>query len=221
MSIPLAQRGRAGRGETPLPVAICFIAFRMWDDARCCYAVVLDTRAHPHMADALLEVPAILDIEASGFGAGSYPIEVGYVFADASSYCTLIRPASSWTHWDAKAEAMHRISRDTLLRHGRDPSEVARELNQRLDGKVLYTDGWGNDFVWLGRLFDEAALIPRFRVESLRGLLSDAEAANWHATKERVEAETPSSRHRASADAQVLQRALLRVKGMQARGASA
>lgn len=116
---------------------------------------------------------------------------------------------------------MHGISRDTLMRHGRDPAAVARELNQRLNGKVLYSDGWGNDFVWLGKLFDEADLIPRFRVESLRSLLNDAEAANWHATKESVEADTRSSRHRPSTDAQVLQRALLRVKGMQERGAPA
>jgi hypothetical protein len=159
------------------------------------------------------EAPAILDIEASGFGAGSYPIEIGYVSGDGRSYCTLIRPAATWTHWDPSAEAMHGISRETLLRFGRDPAELARELNERLDGKVLYSDGWGNDFAWVGKLFDEAGVTPRFRIESLRSLLNDAEAAQWHAIKERVAADAHSTRHRASTDAQVLQRALLRVKG--------
>jgi len=161
------------------------------------------------------EVPAVLDVEASGFGAGSYPIEIGYIASDGTSYCTLIRPAPSWTHWDPGAEAMHGISRETLMRYGRAPAEVARELNARLSGEVLYSDGWGNDFVWLGKLFDEAGLVPRFRVESLRSLLTDAEAASWHATKDDVAADTRSTRHRASADALVLQRALVRVKGIE------
>ncbi len=167
------------------------------------------------VAHAGTEVPAILDIEASGFGAGSYPIEIGYVSGDGSSYCTLIRPAPGWTHWDPKAQAMHGISRELLLRHGREVKDVARDLNERLDGKVVYSDGWGNDFVWLSKLYDEAGLIPRFRVESLRSLLNDAEAGRWHAAKDSVAADLPSSRHRASTDAQLLQHALMRVKGMQ------
>jgi len=77
----------------------------------CRHAVVLDTWAYPHMT-AAAEVHAILDVEASGFGAGSYPIEVGYVFGDGRSYCTLIRPVSSWTHWDAKAKARNRLRID-------------------------------------------------------------------------------------------------------------
>jgi hypothetical protein len=170
-----------------------------------------------HVADVANEVPTILDVEASGFGAGSYPIEIGYVSGDGSSYCTLIRPAPGWKHWDPAAEAMHGLSRETLIRHGREVSDVARDLNQRLDGKTLYSDGWGNDFGWLGKLFDEAGLVPRFRVESLRSLLNDAEAARWHEIKDSVAADLLSSRHRASTDAQVLQRALLRVKGMQGR----
>ena len=84
----------------------------------------------------------------------------------------------------------------------------------RLNGQVVYSDGWGNDFAWLGLLFEEADLVPRFRVESLRSLLTDDEAAGWHAAKNAVAAEIGSSRHRASGDAQVLRQALLRVKGM-------
>ena len=31
------------------------------------------------------EAPAVLDIEASGFGRGSYPIEVGFVLANGEA----------------------------------------------------------------------------------------------------------------------------------------
>lgn len=79
-----------------------------------------------------LHRPCILDIEASGFGASSDPIEVGHVLADGRSRCTLIRPREGWTHWDPRAEALHGISRETLLRHGRPVAEVARTLNADL-----------------------------------------------------------------------------------------
>ena len=159
-----------------------------------------------------LLVPPILDVEASGFGAGSYPIEVGYVLGDGTAYCTLIQPAASWTHWDPAAEAVHGIAREILQHRGRAAPEVARELNARLRGQTVYSDAWGNDLVWLGKLFDEAGLVPIFRLDSLRSLLTDKEAAAWHAAKDAVLAETPSGRHRASRDADVLRRALLRVK---------
>ena len=51
-------------------------------------------------------VPACLDMEASGFGRHSYPIEVGFVLGDGQSWCTLIRPAADWTHWDPAAERL-------------------------------------------------------------------------------------------------------------------
>jgi hypothetical protein len=171
--------------------------------------------------DPSAAIPTILDVEASGFGRGGYPIEVGYVLGDGSAHCTLIRPAPDWTHWDPAAESIHGISQDVLAKRGRDIAEVARELNDRLRGQVVYSDGWANDYAWLGRLFAEANVLPRFKVESLRRLLSDAEAAQWHAAKDAVAAEMPTNRHRASGDAQLLQRALLRIKGMQPpRGAS-
>ncbi len=157
-------------------------------------------------------LPPILDVEASGFGAGSYPIEVGYVLGDGTAYCTLIKPAASWTHWDPEAEAVHGIPREVLQHRGRAAPEVATELNTRLRGQTVYSDAWGNDLVWLGKLFDEAGLVPSFRLDTLRGLLTDREAAAWHAAKDAVLAETPSGRHRASRDADVLRRALLRVR---------
>jgi hypothetical protein len=157
-------------------------------------------------------VPTILDIEASGFGPGSYPIEVGYVLGDGIAYCTLIRPAPDWTHWDPSAEAMHGIRRGLLERQGRPVSEVAHDLNVRLRGQTVYSDAWGNDLAWLGKLFDAAELIPAFRLESVRSLLTDAEAAAWHAAKDAELAQTRSNRHRASRDADVLRRALMRVK---------
>lgn len=150
-------------------------------------------------------LPTIIDLEASGFGRGSYPIEVGFVPADGHTYCSLILPAPHWRHWDDAAQAVHQITRDTLMLHGRPASDVARTLNQRLRGQTVYSDGWANDYSWLGLLFDEADITPAFKLDNLRALLNDRQADGWQACKERVIAELRQPRHRASNDARVLQ----------------
>lgn len=159
-----------------------------------------------------LGAPAILDIEASGFGRDSYPIEVGYALSDGSTYCSLIRPAPSWTHWDPAAERVHHVSRATLAQHGRDPLIVAEHLNDALHGQTLYCDGWGHDFSWLAALYEVADRVPAFRLDDLRTLLSDREAAHWHVVKQQVATELRLQRHRASADAKLLQMTLLRLR---------
>lgn len=157
--------------------------------------------------------PAVLDVEASGFGRNSYPIEIGFVLADGHSYCTLIRPESHWTHWDASAEAAHHIARALLLVRGRPVQEVARALNQQLHGLTVYSDGWANDYSWLGLLFDAADMHPTFKLDNLRALLTDAQADQWHTVKAEISRERGAQRHRASADARLLQLTLLRLRG--------
>lgn len=161
--------------------------------------------------------PAILDMEASGFGKNSYPIEVGYVLPDGQAFCTLIRPASGWTHWDASAEALHGISRERMIERGRTVGEVATHLNEHLAGLTVYSDGWANDYSWLAALFDAADQQPAFRLDNLRALLHEDEAARWHDTKESVMREMHLQRHRASSDARLLQLTIMRLREKTAR----
>ncbi|MDO9314884.1 MAG: hypothetical protein Q7T97_10110 [Burkholderiaceae bacterium] len=156
--------------------------------------------------------PIVLDIEASGFGRDSYPIEIGYVLPDGGSYCTLVRPEANWTHWDPEAQRLHHIARATAVQHGRPPIDIARHLNYALFGQTVYSDGWANDYSWLGTLFDAAELSPSFHIENLRALLSEAEAENWHAIKDQVSRELNLRRHRASSDARLLQMTLMRLR---------
>lgn len=159
-----------------------------------------------------MQLPAILDIEASGFGRGSYPIEVGFVASDGALFCGLVRPEPDWQHWDATAEALHGISRALLLRHGHPARWMAEQINQRLRGQTVYCDGWGVDYPWLSRLYDAADLQPNFRLDDLRRLLSEDEAQRWHAVADAVRRRQHLTRHRASSDARVLQLALAEVK---------
>ncbi len=168
-----------------------------------------------------MDTPAFIDVEASSLGTRGYPIEVGLITSEGSMYCTLILPPDDWSKldplvWDAAAESVHGISRAILQNHGKPLPEVARELNRVAQGLTLFSDAWGNDYPWLARLFDAAELPMRFHVESSRSLLSDAEAGRWSAAKQQVIAELNLRRHRASSDAKILQRTLLRIKAEQA-----
>ena len=159
-----------------------------------------------------LRAPAILDVEASGFGRGSYPIEVGFVEPSGTVFCSLIQPEPDWQHWDPSAELVHGISRDILRQHGKPPAWVAAQINQRLAGQTVYCDAWAHDYPWLARLFDSVDMVPAFHLQDLRCLLSEAEAACWHVVREQVRDELQLVRHRASSDARVLQTAWLRLK---------
>jgi hypothetical protein len=158
------------------------------------------------------KIPVIIDFEASGFGAGSYPIEVGYADERGGTWCSLIKPQEDWRHWDASAAGIHHISRDTLIQHGKSCALVATQLNGLLRGQIIYTDGWAHDYVWMARLFDAANTWPQFRLEDLRCILSPEQQDNWHVIKAAVQRELATARHRASLDARVLQLTWLRTR---------
>ena len=159
----------------------------------------------------ITHIPAVLDIEASGFGRHSYPIEVGCVLPDGTSFCSLVRPEPDWVHWDPEAEKLHQISRELTVKVGRSALEVAHLLNTHLRGLTVYSDGWANDFTWISALFEAVDLSPYFKLENLRSLLSEDEAARWHGVKQQVADELGLQRHRASNDARVLQCTLQRL----------
>lgn len=150
-----------------------------------------------------------IDVEASGLGIGSYPIEVGVAMADTSMHCTLIRPEDDWTHWDAEAEVLHGITREILLVNGKSILKVAMLLNEWLDGQTIYSDAWGNDSCWLGLLFERASLQQRFTIDSVASLLSQDQMKLWHSKKLEVTKRMDLKRHRASSDALILQKTLL------------
>jgi hypothetical protein len=156
--------------------------------------------------------PLIVDVEASGFGGTSYPIEVGVALDDGHKYCTLVHPQPDWTHWDAEAERVHRISRDLLETYGRSARDVAETLNELLATRTVYTDGWVVDKPWLATLFHSARVEMRFRVSPLEMILTESQMEQWHGEKARVLASLDLSRHRASHDAWVIQETYSRTR---------
>lgn len=149
--------------------------------------------------------PSIIDVEASGFGSDSYPIEIGVVLTSGRRYCSLILPATEWIHWDSGAAEIHGITRAILERYGRPVTEVGKALNALLAGITVYSDAWAVDMRWITRLFYTAGLHQRFTVSALENILTEDQMNIWHQTKNRVLAGENLKRHRASTDAFIIQ----------------
>ncbi|MED5326260.1 MAG: exonuclease domain-containing protein, partial [Pseudomonadota bacterium] len=150
-------------------------------------------------------LPTIIDIEASGFGAASYPIEIGIVRYDGAKWCKLLRPFDSWVHWDRKAESLHGITQQMLQTRGEDPRKVCIELNHLLGNTVVYSDGWVVDNPWLIKLYAAAQIEMSFTCRALEYILSEAQMNQWHDVKNRLARQLDVKRHRASSDALVIQ----------------
>lgn len=161
-----------------------------------------------------LTQPLIIDIEASGLGSGSYPIEIGLALEPGNHYCRLVQPAESWNHWDEQAESVHQISRDTLLKHGRPITEVARDMNRLLEGKFVYSDAWGLDNTWIIELFATAGIRQNFTVSPLEIILTEDQIDIWFRTRDIVMDELGLRRHRACNDAWILQETYIRTLAM-------
>ena len=157
-----------------------------------------------------ITIPLFIDLEASGFGRGSYPIEVGVADENQKVMSLLIKPEENWTHWDPSAAAIHGISRDVLFDAGVDAKDVAISLNEKFSGKKLYTDGWSFDSSWLGLLFNEVGMFQRFRLETVTKILSQEQLEIWDKTKKEVGDEMNYTRHRASVDAEILQKTYIK-----------
>lgn len=114
---------------------------------------------------------SIIDIEASGLGPESYPIEIAAYNGVELSYSVLINPdtAEDWSHWDYIAEEdIHGISREFLQEHGEDAFLTVIRMNKVLDGQVLYSDALDSDLFWVRRLYEQVLDRPMtFEMKSI------------------------------------------------------
>lgn len=97
-------------------------------------------------------LPIILDCEASGLDAGSYPIEIGIAYENGEQESFLLKPEADWTHWDIKAEAVHGIKREELVT-GKSSYEAILLLNSQLMDCTVYSDCVDYDATWIDRLY--------------------------------------------------------------------
>lgn len=156
--------------------------------------------------------PTIIDIEASGFGFNSFPIEVGIVKSDGGRYCSLVKPEEDWTYWSQEAEDLHGIKKEILIEKGKRSVQIASEINTFLNGETCYSDAWVHDKAWLNKLFHAARIKMEFTFSPLESLMTEQQHAIWDKQKLLTTAELQLARHRASTDAYIIQRTFLESK---------
>ena len=150
---------------------------------------------------------AVLDIEASGFGPQSYPIEVGVAIITTpakpvGTWSSLIQPTEEWLssgHWSPGSAQVHGISVGQLQRNGQPAPQVCAQLNALLKGAIVVTDAPTFDQPWLDRLFAAADAEQSFIVRNL-DLVADSLPPDERRQFSHLLRRNPAP-HRAEADA--------------------
>lgn len=122
-----------------------------------------------------------VDIEASGLHRNSYPIEIGWCDISGVGEALLIRPESSWTHWDPEAERLHGISRLAIERQGLPREQVAARFRAFSDGRVILVDSPEYDSRWLSMLVGEPVNAENSR--ELAATIAQHADASWPSIK--------------------------------------
>ncbi|BBB26537.1 hypothetical protein [Amphritea japonica] len=150
-----------------------------------------------------------LDLEASGLGPGSYPIEVAWKSTEHECDNFFIDPGSvpGWDFWDDFAEEMHGICRAELHQSGISVTDACDRLNAKLQGQDVISDAWEFDSFWLRRLFEAADRAMMFRLIGLSEVLSPEELIQY-----RFVCKAQLRRHRAMADVNHILQAIHSVK---------
>lgn len=165
------------------------------------------------VSDPGAEYLPLIDIEASGLGPESYPIEIGISLGAHHLESWLINPewVDEWIDsggWDELSETVHGLTPETLSEQGEDPLRVVSALNRRLAGMTLYSDGAEYDREWVRRLFAATLLRPAFEIRSVYAWAAERHGRSAVATlKASLEgAERP---HRARGDLIVIRRGVM------------
>jgi len=145
---------------------------------------------------------AFIDFEASGLGARTWPIEVGWAFEDGAGDSFLISPAPDWSmdEWDPRAEKLHGITPKMLSDLGLNASVACDRLTKALGGCAVYSDAPDWDWFWMMRLFDAAGRKSPIRLKDFTTLMPAMPASQKSTLLARADKEAPR-RHRAAEDA--------------------
>ncbi|WP_293267800.1 hypothetical protein [Neptunomonas sp.] len=131
----------------------------------------------------MIKVPLIcVDIEASGLGPRSYPIEIAWKCGiTGESDLFLINPDTgyNWTEWDLSAAGIHGISMDELLAVGVSVNSACDRLNQKLGNRILTSDALDFDYFWMRRLFESAMMKPTFKMQGIDSVLDGGQLIQY------------------------------------------
>ena len=144
-----------------------------------------------------------IDIEASGFGG--YPIEIGWAVVKGKE--PILKDSRLIYHkdwlenglWDPVAEAVHKISKDELLKNGISVTETATLLNKIFPDFVL-SDAPDYDGPWIKQVFEASGVEMAFEVEDKDILVSHIDPQAYLFAEQKLSDIAPYT-HRAGDDA--------------------
>lgn len=128
---------------------------------------------------------AVLDLEASALGEGSYPIEVGLAIVEGATqpirlWSTLVRPTRAWLSdgfWSPASARVHGLPLETIKQQGHAVEDVCDWLNDLLkSATIVATDAPRYDQDWLDTLFRAAGREQLFTLYHFEVLTSGLSA---------------------------------------------
>jgi len=102
------------------------------------------------------DYPVFIDCEASSLSTDSYPIEIAWNFPTGEIESHMINPylyPRSYNDWAPDAQAVHGLSREYLMKEGKDPKLVISRMESKLKYYTLLTDAPDWDSFWVERLY--------------------------------------------------------------------
>ncbi|KAI1699014.1 hypothetical protein Ddc_18806 [Ditylenchus destructor] len=166
---------------------------------------VLDPVAPPWRPPSWTSRPAVSAAAAIRF-------EIGFVEATGLPFCSLIQPAPEWQHWDEQAEQLHGISRELLLRHGRPREWVAKRSTGDWPDRPSTATAGATITAGCPSSSRAPAACRASSWKTCGGCSARTRRAAGPPCRRRCANEARLRRHRASADAKVLQMTLMRIK---------
>ncbi len=105
----------------------------------------------------------------------SYPIEVAWGSSPETVSTYLLNPdkMAGWTDWSSKSFEFHGITREKLIKNGRNPRQVAAVMIRELAGKPVFSDEPRFDNRWKDRLLADSGFDPGLvRIKNLKYYLN-------------------------------------------------
>lgn len=153
----------------------------------------------------------IIDFEASALTSPCFPIQVAVIKSDGSTYDAFIRPSDNWLGnyvWDPESEKIHNTPIQLLLDVGKSIEDVARELNEFIDGEDVYCDGGSYDRMWADELYNAALHSSRrFEILDIKDILAIEHWVQFWSVKQRAVAILKLKEHDALNDVKIIQQA--------------
>ena len=127
----------------------------------------------------LVNLPPILDFEASSLSDCSYPISAGLFIKGEIKYW-IIKPEPEWIDWSLSSQAIHGLKRSYIEEVGISVADLRLELEKLLIGvDTIYSDNPEWELRWLSHL-------GKFKIEILdvKELASNTSHETWRKTFE-------------------------------------